>query len=128
MHEDDEVLVYADECCYALIDLHPINHHHLVLVPREHFRHFVDLPDALVAHLFVIAKRLSRALRESVEVEAVHHISDDDLTGDYNLVQHYKLHLIPRYPDDGISMTWSRDDATHAQRIAYAADIRGRLR
>jgi len=124
---EDDLVVYADGRCYAVVDLHPINHHHLVLAPREHHRHFVDLPDELVAHLFVVAKRLSQALRDAVGVEAIHHISDDDLTGEYNLFEHYKLHLIPRFANDGVSMLWAREDATRAQRVAYAADVKARL-
>ena len=124
---EEDVVVYGDERCFAAVSRDPINRHHLMVIPREHYRHFVDLPDDVAGHLFVVAKRLSVALRQAVRPEAICHISDDDMTGDYNLVAHYKLHLIPRFADDGVATGWARGTATRQQRASYAADIRSAL-
>jgi len=122
-----DVVAYTDERCYVAVSRDPVNRHHLMVIPREHHRHFVDLPDDLAAHLFVVAKRLSAALRQAVAPEAICHISDDDMTGEYNLVEHYKLHLIPRFAGDGVTLTWARQPATRQQRAAYAADVTAHL-
>ncbi|MFD9664257.1 HIT family protein [Rhodococcus sp. NPDC059968] len=124
---DDEVVFYSDDLCYGAISLDPVNKHHLLVIPREHHVNFIDVPDDLAAHVFLVAKRLSRALREVTAPISVHHISNDDLVGDYNKVQHYKFHVIPRYPENGVMMSAERGNDTLEQRAGYAADIARQL-
>ncbi len=124
---EEAVVVHSDGRCYAVVSRDPINRHHLLVIPREHFRYFVDLPDDLAAHLFLVTKRLSAALRRTVSPEAICHLSEDDMTGAYNLVEHYKLHLIPRFAGDGVAIDWGRQAATPQQRASYAANVRAHL-
>lgn len=126
--EDHSVKIFEDALCYAVISKNPINKHHILLIPKEHYQNFVDLPDNLAAHLFLVAKRLSLALRKACNPEAIHHISDDDVANKgYNLVSHYKFHLIPRSEDDGTTMNWGRVNASEEERARYAEDIKKQL-
>jgi len=89
---------------------------------------FIDLPDNLAAHLFLVAKKISVAVRNACHPVAIHHISDDDvLKKGYNLVAHYKFHIIPRFKDDGIKIDWKRYDLNLKSRAKIAEKIKKHL-
>ena len=105
--KDKQVIVYQDKVCFAIISKNPINKHHVMVIPRKHYQDFIDLPDNLAKHLFVVTKKLSLAVRKACKPDAIHHISDDDISrSGYNLVSHYKIHIIPRYKNDKVKIDW----------------------
>lgn len=63
------------------------------------------------------------------KVDGITYITEDDLTGQgYNLVAHWKLHVIARYRDDSVRIEWNgREELGHAARAAVATAIRATL-
>ena len=127
---DREVLIHEDEFAFAVISLRPINNHHVMVIPRKHYESFVELPDDLASHIFLLAKRISRAVRRVCQADAICHISDDDVTGTgHNLVAHYKFHIIPRFKNDNIVISWdgAREGAGLQARSMFAREIKEEL-
>ena len=100
-----------------------------MVIPLQHFEDFIDLPDDLAAHIFLVAKKISKAMRIACRPSAVSHLSDDDVSKNgYNLVAHYKFHLIPRFENDKVVIEWNRDaDPGVDTRILYANQIKKEL-
>ena len=129
--KDKQVVVYEDSLCYAVISKNPINKYHILVIPREHYLNFVDLPDKLASHIFLVAKKLSKALRKTCNPDAITHIFDDDISkSGYNLVAHYKFHIIPRFKKDMHMIDWSplRKDESDQVRAKYAKDVKKYLK
>lgn len=126
---DKEVLVYEDKLCYAIISKKPINKHHVLVIPRNHYEDFIDLPDKTASHIFLVAKKISKAVRKTCKPDAIEHISDDDIGKiGINLVSHYKFHIIPRFKNDKVIINWNRDpDPGIKTRSKFAKDIRSKL-
>lgn len=125
---DKNVVIYEDRLCYAVISLNPINRYHVLVIPRAHYENFVDLPEELASHVFLVAKKLSLAVRKACNPIAIHHISDDDIKkSGYNLMAHYKFHIIPRFEDDGVKMEWNRQDSDIETRSKLAEEIKKQL-
>jgi len=125
--KDKEVIVYNDKLCYAIISKCPINKHHVLVIPKKHYQDFIDLPDKLASHIFLVAKKVSAAVRRACNPDAIEHISDDDITKiGINLMEHYKFHIIPRFKNDKIKIEWnrSRDPGTKV-RGQFAKEIKG---
>ncbi|MFH1400877.1 MAG: HIT family protein [Nanoarchaeota archaeon] len=108
--KDEPLKIHDDEHCYAIISKRPINKYHVLVIPRKHYESIVELPDDLAAHLFVVAKRMSGAVREACRPDAITHLSDDDIKEKgFNLVRHFKIHIIPRFDNDKVKIDWGRD-------------------
>ncbi|HJQ34820.1 MAG TPA: HIT family protein [Pyrinomonadaceae bacterium] len=123
-----EALVYEDGVAFAVISLRPTNRHHVMVIPREHYESFVELPDELASHTFLLCKRLSAAVRRVSRADAVTHISDDDVNGSWqNRVAHYKFHIMPRFRGDGVEINWNREEAGTKARAEFARQIREEL-
>jgi len=129
--KDKEVLLYEDSLCYAVISRNPINKHHVLVIPKKHYQNFVELPDKLASHIFLVAKKISKAVRKACEPNAISHLFDDDVSkSGYNLVSHYKFHIIPRFKKDMHVIDWNqlRSNESGEARSKYAKDIKKQLK
>lgn len=124
------LIVHETDLTYSIISLNPINTHHALVIPREHYESFSDLPDDLAAELIVHVKQLSSAIRAVCRPDGMAHMSDDDFSDvGYNLVRHYKFHVFPRYSEDGIVQKWSRvPDPGDEGREKLADALRGAIK
>jgi histidine triad (HIT) family protein len=64
-------LVHETKDSVAFLDIHPIRPGHVLIVPREHFPYFDDLPPEVAADVMGIARKLAPALRASFDVQRV---------------------------------------------------------
>lgn len=128
-YKDREVIIYNDKFCYAVISKSPINKHHVLVIPNKHYQDFIDLPDKLASHIFLVAKKISTAVRKACKPDAIEHISDDDITKiGINLMEHYKFHIIPRFKNDRVKLDWSRTrDPGLKVRSRFAKEIKDSL-
>lgn len=65
------VRVYEDDRVVALLDIRPIREGHLLIMPKQHFDYFDDMPADLAAHVMWLAQRLARAMKKIYGVARV---------------------------------------------------------
>lgn len=83
------IFVHRDEHCVAFLDIRPLAHGHVLVVPITEVDHWIDLEPALSAHLFAVAQRIGQAQQRAFGCERVGLI----IAG-YE-VPHTHLHVIP---------------------------------
>lgn len=127
--DDPDVTVYADNLVQALVSRAPINRYHVIVVPRSHWERLSDLPPNVATAAIHVAQRIGRAIASAGKPDGITYITEDDLTGQgYNLIPHWKLHVVARYRDDGVRIEWNRrDDLPMSVRAGIAAAIRAHL-
>ena len=122
-------MICEDEFAFAIVSKNPINNHHALVIPKRHYETFTDLPDGVASHVFLMAKRVSEAVRGACRPDAITHLSDDEITWKgFNQVRHYKLHIIPRFKGDKVKINWQRQKGLGLrERSQYAGQIRQAL-
>ncbi len=80
---------FEDEQFIAFLDIHPHSPGHTLLIPKEHYQWFYDLPDELSDHLFRRSKILAKKIKEEYGSDYVRL----SIAGDQ--VPHVHVHLIP---------------------------------
>ena len=101
VHEDDRALVAAT--------IGPVNPGHLLVMPKEHAPYLDDLDDAMVAHLFTVARRAATAIRRSgLRCEGINLFLADGEAA-FQTVFHLHIHVFPRFRGDAfkIDADWS---------------------
>lgn len=81
--------VYEDNTVLAFLDIHPKGPGHILLIPKEHYRWFEEMPDELYDHVFRTAKKLSLDMK----TKGADHVQLGIVGKD---VPHVHVHLIPR--------------------------------
>jgi len=128
--KESKALIYSDEFCFAIISKNPINRYHILVIPNYHCTRFTTLPDSQAAHLFLVVKKLSILVTKVCSPDAVTYTFDDDITDTgINLVDHLKVHIIPRFKKDLDRIDWGvlRKKELDFKRYAYAERLRKRL-
>jgi histidine triad (HIT) family protein len=104
--EEPAEIVFEDDASIAFLDDRPLFHGHSLLIPREHHVTLADLPDDLVASLFVIARLLSRAIPEAMNKPGSFVALNNVVS---QSVPHLHVHVVPRRKKDGLrGFFWPR--------------------
>jgi histidine triad (HIT) family protein len=124
--DDPAVTVWADAHVQALVSRRPINSYHVIVVPRAHVERLPDVPPATAASVWAAAAHVARAIGAVARPDGITYVTEDDLTGQgYNLVAHWKLHVIARFRGDAVHLEWGRGpDPGEAARADVAAALR----
>ncbi len=115
--------MFEDESSLAFLDNRPLFPGHSLLIPREHHETLADLPDELVAAIFLNARLLSRAIPEAMgkpgSFVALNNVVSQS-------VPHLHVHVVPRVPKDGLrGFFWPRTKyASEAEMEKVAASVR----
>lgn len=98
-------VVYDDENVMAILDHMPATVGHVLVIPRVHLAGLADTDDVLGAAIWRAARHVSVALRASgLRCEGVRlSLADGEAAGQD--VFHVHLHVVPRYPGDGVVVT-----------------------
>ncbi len=92
--------VYEDEDTFALLDIHPINRGHTLVVPKVHHENMYDTPPEIFAKVMKTAQLLSSKIKDAVGAQGINiGINNDAVAG--QLVFHLHVHIIPRFEGDG---------------------------
>lgn len=123
---ESEVLVAEEDLVRAIVSRAPINDYHVMIVPRVHVERLPDLPLHVAAAAMHMAQRVGAAIARASGADGITYITEDDVTGQgYNLVSHWKLHVIARFRGDKVRLEWSRgEDPGLARRGAIALGVR----
>ncbi len=89
-------IVHRDARCIAFATIEPLEPGHLLLAPSGHVRDIYDVSTDLGAHLFGVATRLSRAMRETFKPDGLTLRQNNGEAGGQT-VFHFHLHLVPRF-------------------------------
>ncbi len=113
--------VWRDEVAVAFLDVRPVFHGHVLVVPARHVETLVDLRPEEVGPYFARVQLLAAATRDATGAQGTFVAMNNAVS---QTVAHLHTHVVPRTKGDGLrGFFWPRvayaDDA-HAQRIAAA--------
>lgn len=125
-HELPAAIVFEDEMCVAFLDVKPLFHGHVLVVPRAHVATLPELPESDVAPLFARVQALSRAVPRALGAEGSFVAMNNVVS---QSVPHFHVHVVPRTKGDGLKgFFWPRTKYASDAQMSEAADkIRGAL-
>jgi histidine triad (HIT) family protein len=86
--------VYEDKKFLVFLDIKPVNHGHLLVIPKKHFVWMQEADDKTISEIFKLAKKMMLGLKKSLGCDYV------QLSVIGNEVPHFHIHLVPRYKND----------------------------
>jgi len=88
--------IYEDKDFLAFLDIRPVSHGHILIIPKEHIIWMQDVSDEMISKIFILTKKIMIAVRKGLPCDYVL----ESVAG--NEVPHFHIHLIPRYFNDGL--------------------------
>ncbi|MDH3755975.1 MAG: HIT family protein [Acidimicrobiia bacterium] len=119
-------VVHETEHTVAFLDIRPLFHGHMLLVPRVHHETLADLPAELVEPLFSTARHLAATVEPALGAAGSFVAINNRVS---QSVPHLHVHVVPRNRKDGLrGFFWPRTTyESDAQMAEVAATLRAAL-
>lgn len=86
--------IYEDEKFLAFLDIQPVSHGHVLIIPKEHIIWMQDANDEIISEIFILTKKIMLTMKGGMKCDYV----QVGVNGEE--IPHFHIHLIPRYFDD----------------------------
>ncbi len=92
---------YEDDSFIGILDIHPKAEGHTLLIPKSHFKTFLDMPGTLGNEMLEAVKHVGLDLIKQGRGEAFNvFVNNGETAG--QVVMHVHIHVIPRKKNDGL--------------------------
>jgi len=118
--------VLDDPTVFGIMSLEQPTPYKVLVIPKQHVEALFDLTDDLAATLFKATVKLARAVRAASSCSGLNLVQSNGHAGQQD-VMHFHLHLVPRFENDGIVLSWDNTTTDRAKLDALATDIRREL-
>ena len=102
---EQSLVVHRGESCFAVLNLHPYNPGHLMVVPHRHVAELEDLGPDEAAELMAMTQQSVRVLREVSGPHAFNIGLNLGGVAGGSLSQHLHQHVVPRWSGDANFIT-----------------------
>ena len=104
--------IYEDDKMKAFLDVNPVSNGHVLLIPKTHYKNFLDTPDELIKEMYHIIKtKIYPLLEEKLKITG---LSICQIGKDVN---HYHIHLIPQYEDEEFDFKYNKENIKDVEEI-----------
>lgn len=97
--------LYEDEAFKVILDLGPATRGHALILPKDHADNLYQLPDETASKVLVLAKKMATLMTEKLGCDGFNLVQNNGEAAGQT-VNHFHMHLIPRYADDGQTINW----------------------
>ena len=119
--------VHEDKNTLAFLDIFPINHGHVLVIPKSHFADIFDIPEKDMQNVMVTAKKLAPAVMKATKADGIN-IGMNNKPASGQVVMHAHLHIIPRYKNDGLKTWPQKPYGSEEEKEKIAAEIKAAQR
>lgn len=86
--------IFEDKNFLVFLDIKPVNHGHLLIIPKKHIVWMQEADDKTISEIFKLTKKMMLVLKKGLKCDYVH----ESVVG--TEIPHFHIHLIPRYYKD----------------------------
>ena len=98
--------VYEDQLILAFLDIMPASKGHCLVMSKNHYETFTEIPLNELCDLFEVAQKISKAISSALGNKGYNILLNNDRTAG-QLIPHAHVHIIPRFKGDRIRLSWS---------------------
>ncbi|MDD5341292.1 MAG: HIT family protein [Patescibacteria group bacterium] len=93
--------VYEDDKILAILDIHPVNPGHALVMPKKHFVNLLDADEETLAAMILATQKIAKAVLAGLGYDAFNlELNNGRLAG--QIVPHLHWHIVPRTAEDGL--------------------------
>jgi histidine triad (HIT) family protein len=116
------VILYQDELVCAFMDAGQVNPGHVLVATRKPYETLMDADEESVVAMMRVAARIAKAVEKAFAPDGITILQANRPAG-WQTVPHLHLHVLPRYKDDGVDLSWPRKEPGLEKLREYADKI-----
>ena len=115
--------IYEDENVLSFLDISPANKGHALVIPKEHFEKFNDMPEEIAVALMKAANKISKAVEKAVQPDGYSILINNGKAAGQE-IGHVHLHIIPKYENDDFKLLWTHKEYKESEMEEYQRKIK----
>lgn len=84
--------LYEDDFVKVIMDINPECDGHTLIIPKNHYNDFTEIPKELWEHIYKVAKKIGNELSNKLQTKGYRFVIN---YGDYQEIKHFHLHILP---------------------------------
>lgn len=92
--------LYEDERFKVILDVGPATRGHALILPKDHYANLYELPEETAAEVIKLAKKMMAQMTDKLKCDGFNIVQNNGEAAGQT-VNHFHMHLIPRYKNDG---------------------------
>lgn len=118
--------IYENSDFRVILDIAPASKGHALIITKEHFDNIFEIDAETAGKLFSLATEVARAMKSELNCDGINILQNNgEIAG--QTVNHFHLHLIPRYVGDNIDLTVKSNSSDSEELQALAKAIKKRI-
>ncbi|MDF2820527.1 MAG: hypothetical protein K0R15_968 [Clostridiales bacterium] len=118
--EIKSITIFENTEFKVIMDLFPATKGHTLIITKEHFDNIYEIDSDTAGRLFALATHISRALKAELNCDGLNVLQNNGVVANQS-IPHFHLHLIPRYLNDGLNMTFDTKEAAIQEELTELA-------
>lgn len=106
--------LYENDEFKVILDRFPANEGHVLILVKQHVANIFELDPEVGGRLFTLAVKIAQSMKKTLGLEYMNVMQNNGSVAGQT-VDHFHMHLIPRYENDGIQIAYKPIDLTDAQ-------------
>jgi len=118
--------IYEDNSFRVILDLGPASRGHALILPKQHYRDLCELDEETAKKVLPLAAKIGNAMKKSLGCAGFNVVQNNGEEAGQT-VFHFHVHLIPRYEDGPVMVSWVPGEAGPKELTETGAAIRSAL-
>lgn len=118
--------IFEDESYRVILDIAPAAKGHAILLPKKHLPDIFQIDKETASGALYTAARVAKAMQEALGCDGVNILQNNGPAAGQT-VYHLHIHIIPRWNDDGLNLTWKQGSYEDGEAAELARKIGARL-
>jgi histidine triad (HIT) family protein len=93
--------LYENEAVISILDIRPIHFGHALIIPKVHYKDFLEVPKDTLSSIIETTHLISCALVKSMDLKGFNFFANNGEVAGQS-VFHFHIHITPRYAADNI--------------------------
>lgn len=98
--------LYEDDQFRVILDLGPASKGHALILPKKHYADLYEIPQETAEKAMALAKKMGIVLKEALGCDGLNVVQNNGEAAGQT-VFHFHMHLIPRYQNDNVGVSWT---------------------
>lgn len=118
--------IYEDNDFKVIMDISPAAKGHAILLSKKHSANLYELDDATASKALIVTRKVATAIQEEFHCDGLNLLQNNGEAAGQT-VFHFHIHLIPRYKNDTVTMTWPHGKYEAGEAAVVATAIAKRI-
>ena len=106
----------------VILDRFPGAKGHTLILTKEHYENIYELDAETASKMFALATIVAKALKKILHCDGMNILQNNGKIAGQT-VNHFHLHLIPRFENDEINISWKTIDFSESELVDIAKQI-----